>query len=293
MKLSIIIVTYNSAADIKTCLSSIGSGHNYEVIVVDNASQDKTQEIVRQFPGVKLILNEKNLGYARANNQGITISQGEYILLLNPDTVLQNHALDLMTDFLDHNPDVAGVAPCLLNPNKTTQLSVRSFPTFGSVLWELTGLPRLFPKCPTINRWRRRDFNYNKPQFVDQPMASCLLLRRSIIIRLGGFDEQFPIFYNDVDLCYRLAQQGEKIAYLPDAKVIHKLGASTNPLKTKMIYENHRSLFRFLKKHNAGIPFFLKAVILLPVLEASALIRVIAWWLRNIGGVNQSQGHCF
>lgn len=288
MKLSIIIVTYNSAADIEACLKSIRSAVPYEVIVIDNASSDRTRTLLEQAvtsgtqPQLRIILNPANYCYARANNQGLAIARGEYILLLNPDTVLFPDALDRMIEYLDHHPQIAGVAPRLLNPDGTTQLSIRSFPTFSSVLWELTGLPRLFPDCSHINRWRRRDFDYDKLQDVEQPMASCLLLRRSILEALGGFDEQFPIYYNDVDLCYRLYQQGGRLVYLPEARVEHRLGASTNPLKTKMIYENHRSLFRFLRKHNRKLAFALKAVILLPLLELSALLRVLLFRLRKI-----------
>jgi GT2 family glycosyltransferase len=286
-KLSIIIVSYNSAADIEPCLNSIQFSGSYEIIIVDNASQDRTREILENTPALarhpdhRLVFNPRNLGYARANNQGLALAGGEYVLLLNPDTVLAPDALDLMVRFLDTHPDVAAVAPKLLNPDRTVQLAIRSFPTFSSVLLELTGLPRLFPRWRAINAWRRRDFDYEKFQFVDQPMASCLLFRHQTLTQLGGFDEQFPIYYNDVDLCYRLRQQGGKIAYLPEAKVVHKLGASTAPLKNKMIYETHRSLFRFLKKHNPGPLFSLQAVILLPLLELSALIRVLIYRLKK------------
>ncbi len=288
MKLSIIIVTFNSAADIETCLKSVKSAPPYEVIIIDNASQDRTRTLLEQavtsgaHPQLRLILNPANYGYARANNQGIALARGEYILLLNPDTVLFPDTINLMIEYLDRHPEVAGVAPRLLNPDGTTQLSIRSFPTFSSVLWELTGLPRIFPRCSRINRWRLRNFDYEKPQYVEQPMASCLLLRRSTLVALAGFDERFPIYYNDVDLCYRISNQGGRLAYLPEAKAYHKLGASTSLLKTKMIYENHRALFRFLQKHNRKLPFIIKAAILLPLLELSALLRVLIFRLRRI-----------
>lgn len=288
MKLSIIIVTFNSAADIEACLNSIRPAVPHEIIVIDNASSDRTRQLLEQaatsgaHPQLHIIPNPANYGYARANNQGLALARGEYILLLNPDTVLFPDAIDRMVEYLDRHPDAAGVAPRLLNPDGTTQLSIRSFPTFSSVLWELTGLPRLFPSCARINRWRRRDFDYDQPQDVEQPMASCLLLRRSILRRLGGFDERFPIYYNDVDLCYRIYRQGGRLAYLPEARVYHKLGAATGLLKTKMIYENHRSLFRFLRKHSRKPSFVLQAVILLPLLELSALFRVLHFRLKKL-----------
>jgi len=281
MKLSVIIVTYNSARDIEACLKSILFNGEYEIIVIDNHSADETGRILARFPDLKLIVNQSNLGYAYANNQGLKLARGEYVLFLNPDTVLKPDTLNIMVEFLDKNPDVAAAAPRLLNPDGSRQLSIRSFPTFSSVLWEMTGLPRLLPGCKAIGRWRLRYFDYESFQYVQQPMASCLLFRRAVVLKLGGFDETFPIFYNDVDLSYRLYQQGGKTAYLPQAEVYHKLGSSTAPLKPKMIYENHRSLFRFLKKHNTGPPFWLKAIILLPLLSIAARIRVLNWRLHN------------
>ncbi len=283
MKLSIIIVTYNSARDIEPCLDSIKFDDTYEIIVIDNASKDETQAILARRNNLKTVSNNQNLGYARANNQGLELARGEYLLLLNPDTVLTPAALNLLATFLDQNPDVAAVAPRLLNPDSSQQLSIRSFPTFSSVMWELTGLARLFPHCGWLNKWRRRDFDYERFQYVQQPMASCLLFRRAVLSQLGGLDESFPIYYNDVDLAFRLYLAGEKIAYLPTARVYHKLGASTSQMKPKMIYENHRSLFRFLKKYNSGLPFLLKALILLPLLELSALCRVIIYRLKKWG----------
>jgi len=275
LKLSIIIVTYNSAADIVPCLESIAFAGDYEIIVIDNASRDQTRALLARFPQIKLISNEQNLGYARANNQGIALARGEYALLLNPDTVIQSGAIDLLVKYLDTHPEIAAVAPRLLYPDNTPQLSIRSFPTFTSVIWEITTLPRIFPHCRTLGRWRRRYFDYETPAIVEQPMASCLLIRRAVLNELGGFDENFPIYYNDVDLSYRMHKKGYKTAYLPSSRVYHKLGASTEPLKKKLIFENHRALFKYLKKHNTGAPFWLKAIILLPLLEIAALIRVL------------------
>ncbi len=280
MKLSIIIITYNSATDIGSCLEAINFTGDFEIIVIDNASQDHTREILNRYPNLKLLLNSKNLGYAHANNQGLSLARGEYILLLNPDAVVTPGAIDLLVAYLDQNPAVAAVAPKLLNPDGSTQLSIRSFPTFCSVLAELCGISRILPALDT---WRRRSFDYEKPAFVEQPMASCLLIRHSVLKKMGGFDERFPIFYNDVDLSYRLNQQGYQTYYLPTARVYHKLGASTTPLKTKMIFENHRSLFRYLKKHTPPKLFWLQAVLLLPLLEISALVRILLWHLRKKG----------
>jgi GT2 family glycosyltransferase len=271
-------VTWNSARDIDACIDSLNFGHEFEVVVVDNSSADSTAELVRQHHHVRLVANSANLGYARANNQGIALAQGEYVLLLNPDTVVALGALDRLSDYLDAHADAGAAAPRLLNPDGTSQKSIRSFPTTGSVLYELTGLARLLPgNCGT---WKRRDFNYEITAEVEQPMASCLMVRKAVFDRLGGLDEGFPIFYNDVDLSKRMADAGWKTVYLPDARVVHARGASTSQVKPRMVWEAHRSLFRYLHKHDRSGLFWLKAIVLLPLLELSALVRVLAWRLR-------------
>ncbi|MEO0074035.1 MAG: glycosyltransferase family 2 protein [candidate division WOR-3 bacterium] len=282
MKISIVIVTWNNEADIRNCLNSISCSYKFEIIVVDNASTDSTRQLLRSYSGTTLILNDCNLGYARACNQGILCSRGEYVLLLNPDTILEPSAVDIMSRFLDDHPHVGAVAPRLLNSDGSTQHSVRSLPTVSSCLWEITGLPRLFPSCRSIGRWRLRWFDYGKPAEIEQPMSSCLLVRRQILQALSGFDERFSIFYNDVDLSARMLKAGWKTIYLPQARVVHRRGASTSQAKAKMIWQTHRSLFRYLQKHDTSGLFPLKAVILLPALEVSALVRVLLWYMRRL-----------
>jgi len=281
LKLSVVIVTWNSAADIAACIESINFGPQLDIIVVDNGSSDATREKLSQYPHLKVITNRTNLGYARANNQGFRLAAGEYILLLNPDTRLEPGCLDVLSGYLDSHPDVGAVAPRLLNPDGSTQLSIRSFPGVGSVLSELSGLSRLFPGSSLFDRWRLRRFDYDQESVVEQPMASCLLVRRQVLDQLGGFDESFPMFYNDVDLSYRMKQAGWKTVYLPTARVYHRLGASTSQVKTKMVWESHRALFRYLLKHDPSPLFWLKAVILLPLLELAGLVRVLAYRLTR------------
>jgi len=285
VKLSVLIVTWNSSADIDTCLDSLNFSQPFEVIVVDNASTDDTRARLRQHQHLRVVLNDTNAGYARANNQAARMAQGEYILLLNPDTRVELGALDLLAGFLDSNPDFAAVAPRLVNPDGSTQLSVRGFPTFTSVLWEITGLPRLLPRCRLFGGWRRRWFDYDSPAEVAQPMASCLMLRRAVWNELGGFDESFPIFYNDVDLSRRLADSGYRTWFLSRARVVHRVGASTSQVRIRMLREASRSLFRYLRKHDHRA-FWLKAAILLPLLEVVTLTRTLVWRLRRRSGTD-------
>ena len=281
MKLSIVVVTWNSAADIDACIDSINLGSEFEVVVVDNASTDATLGLLRQHHHLRLVENSSNLGYAHANNQGIKLATGEYVLLLNPDTRIELGALDALALCLDEHPTLGAVAPRLVSPDGTTQFSVRSFPTTASVFWELTGLARLFPRSRVFGRWKMKYFDYDRTSEVEQPMASCLMIRRAVLDSLDGMDEQFPIYFNDVDLSKRMAEAGWKTAYLADARVVHRHGGSTKQVRTKMIRESHRSTFRYLRKHDHSGLFWLKAIVLLPLLEVTSLLRVIAYRLRR------------
>jgi GT2 family glycosyltransferase len=281
MKLSIVIVTWNSAADIEACIDSINFGSEFEVIVVDNASTDATPSVVRQHHHLRLVENPSNLGYARASNQGIKLATGECVLLLNPDTRIELGTLDALSGYLDEHPAVGAVAPRLTSPDGTTQYSIRSFPTATSLFWELIGLSRLFPKSRLFGRWKMKYFDYDRTAEVEQPMASCLMVRRTLLDQLGSMDERFPMFYNDVDLSKRMADAGWKTVYLADARVVHRHGASTSQVRARMIRESHRSAFRYLRKHDRSGVFWLKAVVLLPLFEVTSLLRVIAYRLRR------------
>ncbi len=256
MDISIIIVTWNSHGFIRNCLDSIyflPDRVRYEIVVVDNGSSDNTPEIVREFyPEVDLIENKKNLGYAKANNQGIEKSQGEYILLLNPDTQIFENSLALMHDFMEANPQVGALGPKLLNPDGSIQLSCREFPSFSTLIWEFTGLSRIFPKSRIFGRWRMGYFTFDQPTEVDQPMGSCLMVRRDALNDVGVFDENFSMFFNDVDLCFRIKNTARKIYFFPDAQVFHYRGASTRRVKGRMIWLSHLAFYKFLKKHKTG-----------------------------------------
>jgi len=281
LTLSVVVVTWNSGPDIAACLDSLSPGCPMEAIVIDNASRDDT---LRQLEGrndIRLVRNSRNLGYARANNQGIALARGELVLLLNPDTRVEPGALDRLVRCLDEDPALGAVAPRLVSPDGTTQQSVRAFPTAGSLLWELVGLARLFPRNRRFGGWRMSWFDYDRPAEIDQPMASCLIVRRSVLQQLGGFDETFPIFCNDVDLSYRMKLAGWTTRYLPEARVVHRRGASTAQARPRMITESHRSLFRFLRKHDRSGLFWLKAVFLLPMLESTAVARRVLYRLRR------------
>ncbi len=288
MDLSIIIVTWNSEEFICNCLDSIFlSLVNFtsEVIVVDNNSSDETAKIVEQlYPQVNLIQNKENLGYAKGNNQGIEESRGEYVLLLNPDTQVLEDSLSLMYRFMEENPNAGALGPKLLNPDKTVQPSCREFPTFSTLIWEFSGLSRLFPRSGVFGRWRMGYFDFDKQREVDQPMASCLMLRRAALEDVGIFDESLAMFFNDVDLCYRIKKGGWKIYFYPEAKVIHHKGGSTRKAKARMIWLSHWAFYKFFKKHKAGLVNRLLLFVFLIPLILSAAVRILFFHLGKLAG---------
>jgi hypothetical protein len=284
--LSIIIVTWNSEEFIEACLESIfetKGSIDLEVIVIDNASEDGTVKIIKEFElEVRLISNQKNLGYAKGNNQGIEIARGEYLLLLNPDVELQDNCLKLMLRFLQEHKGIDGLGPQLLNKDGSIQPSCREFPDFTILLWEVTGLSYLFPRNRTFGRWRMGYFDFKSAREVEQPMGSCLLLRREVLRKVGTFNERFPIFFNDVDLCYRIKESGGKLYFYPEAKALHYKGGSTQKAKPKMILSSHSSFFRFLNKHKKGVLSKILNYLSGVILMFSALFRIFLYGLKRV-----------
>jgi GT2 family glycosyltransferase len=276
---SIIIVTWNSENYIKPCLLSIlkqkdFTYSDYEIIVIDNNSKDKTISIIKdEFSNVLLVKNKSNLGYAKANNQGFKVAKGDYILLLNPDTKLQNDFFLPIIDFIKQHENVGAVAPKIVNSDLSIQHSIRSFPSYSILCWEFLGLSHLFPNNRIFGKWRMFYFNYNEIAQIDQPMASCLLVRKSAVDQIGYFDEKFPMFYNDVDFCYRLIQSGWQIYYIPKSAVIHERGASTKLVRNRMIFSMHKSLYHYFEKHTVSKSLKLIRLTLYPLLVFSAIIR--------------------
>lgn len=254
MLLSVCIVNWNTRDYLRECLRSLHThpplGWDVEVIVVDNASRDGSALMVtNEFPHICLIANPDNKGYAEGNNQAIACSNGDALLLLNPDVVVHQSALTHALTFLTAHPDAAAVGARLLGPGGKTQPSLRGFPDPWPVLWEATGLARLVPFVPAVGAYRMTAFNYNQPGEADQPMGSFLLLSRRAITEVGLMDTQFPIFFNEVDWCWRAKREhGWKIYYTPDAIVTHWGGGSTRQAPA-MRDESHRALARFYYKH--------------------------------------------
>lgn len=255
-KISIIIVTWNSGSEIIACLDSVFAQGNVscEVIVIDNASEDNTVALIKNYTRkLHFISNDRNLGFAQASNQGLDKAAGNYILLLNPDTILQSEALHIMSSFMDSNSKVGALGPQLLNIDGTIQPSCREFPRPAHFIWEFTALAWLFPGHPVFGSWRMGYFGHQSQREVDQPMGACLMVRKTAIDQIGPMDSRkFPMFFNEVDWCFRLRHSGWKIFFLPQARVTHLQGVSIKKARLAMTATSHRSLAAFFDKHYPG-----------------------------------------
>lgn len=288
MDLSVIIVSWNTRELLGRCLQSLQTEReelerrrlSMEIVVVDNASTDGSARMVQEsFPDARLLANEANLNYAAATNQALEVSQGEYLLLLNPDTELPGDGAAQMIDFLVERPAAGAVAPALADPNGRIQPSVRAFPTPTALFGDVTGLARLRPR----SRWAayRRQPAGDLPVAVEQPMASCLMLRRGAVVAVGLLDERFPLYFNDVDFCYRLRAAGWEIWYDPRVRVLHHGGAATRQVRPRAVWKSHLGLLRFYRKHYRArmpAPGFLAAA---AIILAAGAIRVSLAWLRG------------
>lgn len=247
-----VIVSYQVRERLSRCLRSVlRSNQRPEVVVVDNASTDGSPEMVaREFPGIQVIRNAENLGFAAASNQGIQATTTTYVLSLNPDTEVTLNAIRTMRDYLDGRPDVGAISPKILRPDGSLDFAARrSFPTVTTAFARLSRLSRIFPRSA---RFARYNLTYRSPdevQEIDAGTGACLLIRRAVLDQVGLFDEAFFMYGEDLDLCYRLKQAGWKIVYLPTAEVLHYKGESSRQVSYRMIREFHRSMRIFFNKH--------------------------------------------
>lgn len=254
MKLSIIIINFNTRALLQACLQSVfeqTKSFDFEVIVVDNGSSDDSSEMLAQhFPQVRTIFNIDNRGFAAANNQGIQQAQGEFVLLLNSDTEILDRAIDKTVAFLDTHPHI-GIAGCkLLNSDGSLQPSCEHFPKPRDYFFESLYLDRLFPKNKFIGHFHLTWFDYSRTIQVDQVMGAFLLIRRSVIEQIGLMDESFFFYAEESDWCWRAKQAGWQVCFFHDAQVIHHCGSSADAISAKMLVQLHESRNRFYRKHH-------------------------------------------
>ncbi len=254
MDLSIIIVNYNVRDFLENALASLrrsAHGIEHEILVVDNASDDGSVEMVRsKFPDVLLTANTENLGFAKANNIALRHAKGEYFLLINPDTIVQEDTLKKMLEFFKMNSSV-GMAGCkILNPDGTLQLGCRrSFPTPLITFGRISGLASLFPRSKWFGRYNLTYLNPDETLEVDAISGSFMMIRRKVYEEIGGLDENFFMYGEDLDWCYRVQQAGWKVFYVHTTQIIHYKGESTKRSNIDEIKIFYQAMHLFVKKH--------------------------------------------
>jgi len=279
--LSIVIVNWNTRELLKECLNSIYAYQpqgELEVWVVDNASTDQSSDMVKQhFPEVNLIENRTNFGFAQANNQAIIRSTSRFILLLNPDTEILPGALEKMVTFLEDSPKVGALGPRILNPDKTLQTSSYPTPTLSREFWRLFHLDELWPYgVYKMERWEPHTHRR-----VDVLLGACLMIRQEALDEVGFLSEDYFMYTEEVDICYRVGQRGWEIYWLPEAEIIHYGGQSTRQVSRKMFIHLYKSKILFFKKHYGNLSAFLYKLILLLTSLARLSLTPIAYFTRS------------
>lgn len=251
---SILVVNYNTCRLTMDCLRSVYDSEtrfSYEIILIDNHSKDDSVEIIsNEFPDITLIANQENTGFAKANNQGMDVATGRYVLLLNSDTVVRKDTLETMITFMDSRPDV-GASGCkiILPDGSLDKACKRGFPTPSASFYYAFGFSKLFPNNPRFNGYQLGYLDPDQDYPVDCLVGAFMLLRQETIAQVGGLDEEFFMYGEDLDWCYRIKEAGWEIYYYPKTSIIHLKGGSARRRPFKIVYEFHRAMILFHRKH--------------------------------------------
>lgn len=277
MDVSVIIVNWNTRDILRNCLTSVFQqthGIEFEVIVIDNASSDGSVQMVKtEFPQVVLIENTENRGFAAANNQGMRIAKGRYILLLNSDTVVLAGAIQKTIAFADQHPHAAVVGCKVLNPDHSLQPSCFMFPSLLNLFLSATYLYKIFPKSRFFGRERMTWWQRDDVRQVDVVTGCFMLVRRKAIEQIGLMDEDFFMYAEETDWCFRFKQAGWQNLFYPDAQIIHLGGQSSKQVKVEMTIQLRRAILQFIKKNYGKIHFYLGRLLIIIFF----LIRIPFW----------------
>jgi len=254
MKLSIILVNWKTPDLTRNALVSVfkeTQETDFEVIVVDNNSADGSVEMIKkEFPQVVLIVNPDNRGFGKANNQGLKIAQGDYLMFLNTDVVVLDGALNKLVNHLDQHADVMVVGPRLLNKDLTFQHACRRMlPNPVNSFFHLFGLTKIFKNSKFVNDYKQYASNPEVTAPTQALSGAAMMFRRQVYDEIGGFDERFFMYGEDLDFCKRVLDKGWKTVYVSDAKIIHFGGQSSGKRKVKSLVNFYESMWFYYKKH--------------------------------------------
>ncbi|MBP9732123.1 MAG: glycosyltransferase family 2 protein [Candidatus Magasanikbacteria bacterium] len=283
MKLSIIMVSWNTAEFTKKALASVfkeTNGFEYEVIVVDNNSSDLSVSMIqKEFPLVRLIENKENVGFGKANNQGMLIAKGDYFFLLNTDTLISDSAITKLVNYLDLYPEVTCVGPRLLNTDGTFQHACRrNLPNPVSAFFHLFGFTKIFTKNRVVNTYKKYVDNPDITEPVEAISGAAMMFRRNVYEVIGGFDEDFFMYGEDLDFCKRVFDQGWKTVYVSESRITHFGGGSSNKRRTASLVNFYESMWIYYKKH-----FYSKANLILScIIFAGIKVRMVVALIINM-----------
>jgi N-acetylglucosaminyl-diphospho-decaprenol L-rhamnosyltransferase len=277
-RVAAVVVNYNAAALLGECVRSLRRAGVEEVVVADNDSHDDSRSMLAAAdPAARFVPTGGNLGFGRGANRGAALVDREYVLVCNPDVAVEEHAVDLLAAALDRDPGMAIVGPRIVNVDGSTYPSPRVFPNHVDAAGHAF-LGLVAPRNRFTRRYRLLDLDRDEPSAdVDWVSGSCLLVRRTTWDMLGGFDEAFFMYAEDVDLCRRAHEAGWRVGFEPAARVVHVQGASTGKRPYRMIVEHHRSLLRYAAKTTRGTG---RAA--LPLVAAALAVRMAAACLHRL-----------
>ena len=255
INISYCIVNLNAGGVLFNCLKSIPGSlddHSYEVIIIDNNSSDNSQLMVKTlFKDYQLIQNKRNEGYTKALNKGLLQAKGEYLVVLNPDTILQKKSITKLVNALQNNSDVGIIGPKVINKDGTFQKSCRrGLAKPQAVFSYFLGLSKLFPGNEIFTGYQLNHLDENKENEVYGVSGSCMVIKKTVTNDIGYFDERYFAYQEDSDYCLMAINKGWKILYFPSVQIIHKGGVGgSNSVPMKAIFEWHRSYYLYYEKH--------------------------------------------
>jgi GT2 family glycosyltransferase len=259
MILSIILVNWNTKDDLLGCLDSIAlerGRREMEIFVVDNGSRDGSPEAVKEnYPWVHLLAMAENLGFARGVNMALRRGKSRYWVLLNPDALLKEGSLERLIAFMDTHPDAGVAGAQLLNGDGSKQNSIANFPSLATELLNKSLLRRFFPE-----KFPGKERTYREPIEVDSVIGACMMVRREAMEQVGLLDEDYFLFLEETDWCYRMKKAGWRIYHVPEAEINHIQGKSAGRDKKRAKVEYYRSRYHFFKKNKGKLQWFLLLV---------------------------------
>ena len=297
MKLSVVIVNYNVSHYLLQCVDSLSHalrGTDSEVIVVDNHSRDNSVTLLRQYhPEVRIVENLHNLGFAKANNIAIRQSRGEYVLLLNPDTIVSESVVKGVISFLDSHPEAGSAGVRMLNADGTVAPeSRRGVPTPMTAFYKLSGLCGMFPNSRRFGRYYLGHLPWDSPQLIEVVSGAFCMLRTSVLKKVGLLDEDYFMYGEDIDLSYRILKSGATNWYVPET-ILHYKGESTHKSSFRYVHVFYQAMHIFFRKHFSHLGLFISIPIKTAIIvkASSALLLMLTERMRmSLGFARRNNG---